>query len=213
MSAKTDAQECKLCSALAPEDRESIWERHRAVVVIASTILFGLALAIEYVTKNTLYSHAIFLGVILFSGRGIIEAAFRSLVKGRLDVNFLMTVAAFGAFAIGQADEGAAVMYLFSLAEFLENTASDKVRGSIAGLLKLSPSSATLRVDGGEVERHIHDVVVGDIAVVRPGQRIPVDGVVVTGSSSVNQAVITGESVPLDKEVGTDVFAGSMNGE
>src|SRR6058998_2041868 len=146
MSEKTDAQGCKLCSAEAPEDSESIWEKHRAVVVVASTILFGLALAIEYVTKNTPYGHAIFLGVILFSGRGIIQAAFRSLVHGRLDVNFLMTVAAFGAFA---------------------------------GLLKLSPSSATIRVDGGEVQKHIHDVEVGDVAVVKPGQRIPVDGMVV----------------------------------
>src|SRR3989441_5046487 len=160
MSEKTDAQGCKLCSAQAPEDSESIWEKHRAVVVVASTVLFGLAFAVEYVTKNTLYGRAIFLGVILFSCRGIIEAALRSLVHGRLDVNFLMTVAAFGAFAIGQADEGAAVMYLFSLAEFLEDTASDRVRGSIAGLLKLSPSSAAVRVDGGEVEKHIHNVVV-----------------------------------------------------
>src|SRR5213594_272610 len=213
MSEKTDARECKLCSAEAPEDSESIWEKHRAVVVVASTVLFGLALAIEYVTKNTLYGHAIFLGVILFSGRGIIEAAFRSLIHGRLDVNFLMTVAAFGAFTIGQADEGAAVLYLFSLAEFLEDTASDKVRGSIAGLLKLSPSSATIRVDGGEVEKHIHDVRVGDVAIVRPGQRIPVDGLVVSGSSSVNPAVITGESVPVDREVGSEVFAGSINEE
>src|SRR5437667_885798 len=213
MTEKTDTQECKLCTAQAPEDSESIWEKHRAVIVVASTVLFGLALAIEYVTKNTLYSHAIFLGVILFSGRGIIEAAFRSLFHGRLDVNFLMTVAAFGAFTIGQADEGAAVMYLFSLAEFLEDTSSDKVRGSIAGLLKLSPSSATVRVNGGEVEKHIHDVAVGDVAVVRPGQRIPVDGIVVRGSSSVNQAVITGESLPIDKEEGSEVFAGSINEE
>src|SRR3989442_4084259 len=213
MSEKTDAQGCKLCSAQAPEGSESIWEKHRAVVVVASTVLFGLAFAVEYVTKNTLYGHAIFLGVILFSGRGIIEAALRSLVHGRLDVNFLMTVAAFGAFAIGQADEGAAVMYLFSLAEFLEDTASDRVRGSIAGLLKLSPSSAAVRVDGGEVEKHIHDVAVGDVAVVRPGQRIPVDGIVVRGSSSVNQALITGESLLIDKEEGSEVFAGSINEE
>src|SRR5213594_774142 len=213
MSEKTDARECKLCSAEAPEDSESIWEKHRAVVVVASTVLFGLALAIEYVTKNTLYGHAIFLGVILFSGREIIESAIRSTIRGRLDVNFLMTVAAFGAFAIGQADEGAAVMYLFSLAEYLENVASDKVRSSIAGLLKLSPSSATIRVNDGEVEKHIHDVAVGDVALVRPGQRIPVDGLVVRGSSSVNQAVITGESVPVDREVGSEVFAGSINEE
>lgn len=160
MNVKTDAQECNLCSAQAPEDSESVWERHGALVVVVSTVLFGIALAIEYVTKNTLYGHAIFLGVIFFSGRGIIEATFRSLVHGRLDVNFLMTVAAFGAFALGQADEGAAVMYLFSLAEFLEDAASDKVRTSITGLLKLSPSSATVKFDGGEVEKHIHNVVV-----------------------------------------------------
>src|SRR5881296_4092420 len=213
MNVKTDATECELCSVHAPEDSELGWEKHRVLVIAASTALFGAAFGVEYLTRNVLYGHAVFLAVILFSGREIIGAAFSSVIRRRLDVNFLMTVAAFGAFAIGQADEGAAVMYLFSLAEYLENVASDKVRSSIAGLLKLSPSSATIRVNDGEVEKHIHDVAVGDVALLRPGQRIPVDGLVVSGSSSVNQAVITGESVPLDKEVGTDVFAGSINGE
>src|SRR5436309_5205610 len=208
MNVKTDATECELCSVHAPEDSESGWEKHRILVIAASTALFGAAFAVEYLTKNVMYGHAIFLAVILFSGREIIGAAFSSVIRRRLDVNFLMTVAAFGAFAIGQADEGAAVMYLFSLAEYLENVASDKVRSSIAGLLKLSPSSATIRVNDGEVEKHIHDVAVGDVALVRPGQRIPVDG-----PSSVNQAVITGESVPVDREVGSEVFAGSINEE
>ena len=213
MNVKTDATECELCSVHAPEDSESGWEKHRVLVIAASTALFGAAFGVEYLTRNVLYGHAVFLAVILFSGREIIGAAFSSVIRRRLDVNFLMTVAAFGAFAIGQADEGAAVMYLFSLAEYLENVASDKVRSSIAGLLKLSPSSATIRVNDGEVEKHIHDVAVGDVALVRPGQRIPVDGLVVSGSSSVNQAVITGESVPVDREVGSEVFAGSINEE
>src|SRR3989442_6135852 len=213
MNVKADSSECQLCSVHAPEDSESFWEKHRVLVIAASTALFGAAFAVEYLTKNVSYGHAIFLTVILFSGREIIGAAFSSVIRRRLDVNFLMTVAAFGAFAIGQADEGAAVMYLFSLAEYLENVASGKVRTSIAGLLKLSPSSAILRVEGLEVEKHIHDVRVGDVAIVRPGQRIPVDGIVVNGSSSVNQAVITGESVPVDREVGSEVFAGSINGE
>jgi len=213
MSLKTDSSDCELCSVHAAEDSESVWEKHRVLVVAASTALFGAGFAVEYLTKNVLYGHAIFLAVILFSGREIIGAAVGSVIRRRLDVNFLMTVAAFGAFAIGQADEGAAVMYLFSLAEYLENVASGRVRSSIAGLLKLSPSSATIRVDGGEVEKHIHDVRVGDVAIVRPGQRIPVDGVVVSGSSSVNQALITGESVPVEREVGGEVFAGSINEE
>src|SRR6266571_4600963 len=134
MSVKADAPECELCSVHAPEDAESVWEKHRFLVIAASSALFGSAFAVEYLTKNVLYAHAIFLAVILFSGREIIGAAFSSVVRRRLDVNFLMTVAAFGAFAIGQADEGAAVMYLFSLAEYLENVASGKVRSSIAGL-------------------------------------------------------------------------------
>ena len=213
MNAKANASERELCSVHAAEDSESVWGKHRVLVVAASTALFGAGFAVEYLTKIVLYGHAIFLAVILFSGRGIIGAAVSSVIRRRLDVNFLMTVAAFGAFAIGQADEGAAVMYLFSLAEYLENVASGKVRSSIAGLLKLSPSSATIRVDGGEVEKHIHDVRVGDVAIVRPGQRIPVDGVVVSGSSSVNQALITGESVPVEREVGSEVFAGSINEE
>src|SRR5213594_191608 len=213
MNVKTDATECELCSVHAPDDSESGWEKHRVLVIAASTALFGAAFGVEYLTRNVLYGHAVFLAVILFSGREIIGAAFSSVIRSRLDVNFLMTVAAFGAFAIGQADEGAAVMYLFSLAEYLENVASDKIRTSIAGLLKLSPTSAILKVEGLEVEKHIHDVRVGDVAIVRPGQRIPVDGVVVGGSSSVNQAVITGESVPVDMEMGSEVFAGSINEE
>src|SRR5213594_4506474 len=120
MSVKSEAQGCEMCSAQLPEDTESVWENHRRLVIATSTALFGTALAVEYLTKNVLYAHAIFLVVILFSGREIISAAFSSVIRRRLDVNFLMTVAAFGAFAIGQADEGTAVMYLFSLAEYLE---------------------------------------------------------------------------------------------
>ena len=128
MNVKTDSSECELCSLHASEDSESVWEKHRVLIIAASTALFGAGFAVEYLTKNVLYGHAIFLGVILLSGREIIGAALSSVIRRRLDVNFLMTVAAFGAFAIGQADEGAAVMYLFSLAEYLENAASGKVR-------------------------------------------------------------------------------------
>src|SRR2546427_6856685 len=130
MSVKSEAQGCELCSAELLEDTESVWENHRRLVIATSTVLFGTALAVEYLTKNVLYAHAIFLVVILFSGREIIESAIRSTIRGRLDVNFLMTVAAFGAFSIGQADEGAAVLDLFSLSDALEAVASVTVRMS-----------------------------------------------------------------------------------
>src|SRR2546422_5493216 len=161
MNVKTDATECELCSVHAPEDSESGWEKHRVLVIAASTALFGAAFGVEYLTRNVLYGHAVFLAVILFSGREIIGAAFSSVIRRRLDVNFLMTVAAFGAFAIGQADEGAAVMYLLSLAGSLEDMASDRGRASLAGLFKLSPSTATVRGGGREVEKNIEDVEVG----------------------------------------------------
>src|SRR2546422_9966735 len=161
MSVKAESQRCELCSVQPAEDTESVWENHRRLVIATSTVLFATALAVEYLTKNLLYGRAIFLVVILFSGREIIDSAFRSIIRGRLDVNFLMTVAAFGAFAIGEADEGAAVLYLLSLAGSLEDMASDRGRASLAGLFKLSPSTATVRGGGREVEKNIEDVEVG----------------------------------------------------
>src|SRR5213592_2673683 len=91
MNLKADSSGCELCSVHAAEDSESVWEKHRVLVVAASSALFGTGFAVEYLTKNVLYGHAIFLAVILFSGREIIGAAFSSVIRRRLDVNFLMT--------------------------------------------------------------------------------------------------------------------------
>ncbi|MDV3244245.1 MAG: cadmium-translocating P-type ATPase [Nitrososphaerales archaeon] len=205
---------CKLCEVEIPEEKVPAWQKLQVSFTIASTVLFAVALSSEYVLRFPIvFPHITYFVIILLSGHEIIPAALRSVLRRRLDINFLMTVAAFGAFAIGQADEGAAVIYLFSIAEFLEVWASDKARASIATLLKLSPSTVSVKVEGNEIAKHVHDVSVGDIVVVKPGERIPVDGVVRSGSSSVNQAPITGESIPVDKEEGGEVFAGSLNGE
>ncbi|MDV3294097.1 MAG: cadmium-translocating P-type ATPase [Nitrososphaerales archaeon] len=196
------------------EENVPVWEKLHLSFTIASTALFVIALGSEYVLRlPVVFSHGIYFLIILLSGYEIIPAAFRSVLRKRLDINFLMTVAAFGAFAIGQADEGAAVIYLFSIAEFLEVWASDKARASIRGLLKLSPLNAVVKVDGREIEKHVHDVKVGEVVVVKPGEGIPVDGIVIRGNSSVNQAAITGESVPVDKEEGSSVYSGTINGE
>lgn len=211
---KQETIDCKLCSVEIHEEEVSAWERLHLPFAIASTALFAVGLGSEYVLQwPVVFSHAIYLLIILLSGYEIIPSAFRSVLSKRLDINFLMTVAALGAFAIGQADEGAAVIYLFSIAEFLEGWASDKARASIKGLLKLSPLSALVKVGGQEVVKHVHDVKVGEVVVVKPGEGIPVDGAVIRGSSSVNQAAITGESVPADKEVGSSVYSGTINGE
>jgi len=125
----------------------------------------------------------------------------------------LITVAAVGAFLIGHGIEGASIVFLFSIAENLEEYTGERVKRSIADLLKLAPDVATVRRKGREVRVHAHNVAAGEVLLIRPGEKIPLDGVVIRGSSSVNQAPITGESLPVPKDVGDELYAGTINNE
>ncbi|MDP2845007.1 MAG: cation-translocating P-type ATPase, partial [Candidatus Methanoperedens sp.] len=116
-----------------------------------------------------------------------------------------------GAFSIGHGEEGASVVYLFLIAEFLEDYAGERARRSIGALIKLAPETAVVKRNGKEINIHVHDVNINDIAVVRPGEKIPLDGIVIIGESSVNQAPITGESMPVHKKEGDQVYAGTLN--
>lgn len=131
-----------------------------------------------------------------------------------LNINFLMCLAVVGAFAIGSYPEAAMVTVLFAIAERIESFALQRAGNAIRSLLELAPDTAIAQaLDGGWSEVPVLQVAVGDLVRVKPGGRIPLDGEVVNGASSVNQAPITGESAPIDKEVGSSVFAGSINGE
>lgn len=129
------------------------------------------------------------------------------------DIDLLMLVAAVGAAALGAWAEGAFLLFLFSLAHALEHYGLGRARDAIKALADLAPPMARVLRDGGEHEVPVGEVVVGEIVIVRPGDRIAVDGKVRTGRSAVDQAPITGESVPVDKEPGAEVFAGTVNGE
>ncbi len=129
------------------------------------------------------------------------------------DIDLLMLVAAVGAAVLGEWAEGAFLLALFSLAHALEHYAMDRARGAIRALTELAPARARVRRKGADVDVPVEAVAVDEIVLVRPGERIPVDGVVATGRSSVDQAPVTGESVPVDKDAGDDVFAGTVNGE
>jgi Cd2+/Zn2+-exporting ATPase len=137
------------------------------------------------------------------------------LVKGefRFDIDLLMVVAAIGAAIVGAWAEGAFLLFLFALANALERYALDRARGAIRALVELVPDTARVLIDGQEQVLPIERVRRGDIVVVRPAERIAVDGVVRAGTSSVDQAPITGESVPVIKAVGDEVFAGTVNGD
>lgn len=128
-----------------------------------------------------------------------------------LDMNILMTLAAIGAVAIGQYQEGAVVVFLFALGNTLQAYTMDKTRNSIRSLMQLSPDKALVRRNGNELLISTRDIKIDDIVIIRPGERIPVDGQVQSGSSAVDQSAITGESIPVDKNIGDHVFAGTLN--
>jgi Zn2+/Cd2+-exporting ATPase len=129
-----------------------------------------------------------------------------------VDINALMVIAALGAIAIGEWREGATVVFLFALAQWLEARTLARARGAIRALLDLSPRDALVRRSGVEHRVAIEDVRTGDLVIARPGDKIPVDGRVTGGHSDVNEAPITGESLPADKGPGAEVYAGTING-
>ena len=142
----------------------------------------------------------------------LIEGA-RAAFRLRLDVDFLMAVAAIGAAAIGEYAEGAMLLVLFSLGHGLEHYAMGQARKAIRALGRLTPTVAWVRRGDAFVEVPVASVTVGDVVRVRPSERVPMDGTVDAGASSVDQSPITGESVPVEKGAGDDVFAGTLNGD
>lgn len=142
---------------------------------------------------------------------GTIESV-RALMNFKVNVDVLMILAAIGAALIGEWMEGAILLFLFSLSNTLQDYALGKSRREIKSLMKLRPDTALVRnPDGSEEQQPIESLSKGDLVIVRPGERIPIDGEVTEGSSTVNQAAITGESVPVSKEPGDEVFAASLN--
>ena len=135
----------------------------------------------------------------------------RSLLRGTIDVDLLMILAALGAAYVHHAFEGAMLLFLFSLSHTLQELAIERSRSAISALIKLRPEIALCKRGAETKIVPIEELVVGDLVLVRPGESIPVDGVVVEGCSSVNQASITGESLPVDKSAGDVLFAGTIN--
>lgn len=204
---------CGCCSEDLLEERESLWTRKNIFVIVTSAILLPIGMYFEFFTSQELLPMALFLAVIVVSGYEIMKNGVMGLLKGNFNMNLLMTIAVVVSFIIGSGAEGALVIFLFYLAEFLEDYAGNRARRSIETLLKLAPDTATIKKDGKNVELHVDDVELRDVLVVRPGEKIPLDGIVINGISTVNQAAITGESVPVNKTEGDGVFAATLNEE
>ncbi|MDA7414878.1 heavy metal translocating P-type ATPase [Xenophilus arseniciresistens] len=146
------------------------------------------------------------------SGLGIYASGLRALMRGKLGIDTLMAVAVTGAFLIGQWPEAAMVMSLYALAELIEHKAADRARNAIAGLMALAPDEAEVQAPDGSWQRQrARTVPVGAVVRVRPGERVPLDGTVTEGRSAIDQASVTGESIPVDKGPGDAVFAATVN--
>ena len=193
----------------------SFVERHRdQFPLVAALLLLFAGIAWSVVDGHSTVGDGFYAAAVVIGGWRIARAGFAALwATRRPDINLLMTIAVIGAAAIDAWLEAALVVVLFSVGETLESFAVDRARRSIAGLVALAPSVAVVLREDEEREIAAADLVVGDIVMVRPGEQIPADGSVVEGASSVNEATITGESVPADKESGDAVYAGTLNGE
>jgi Cd2+/Zn2+-exporting ATPase len=176
----------------------------------------GLLLPLAWGAKRLLpepVSIGLYLLTAVVGGWSTFQKGVRSLGKLSFDMNALMTIAVTGAFAIGEWGEGAVVGTLFRVSEMLETYTMDRARQSIRALMDLAPRTARVRRFGREEEIPVEDVRVGDTLIVRPGEKVAMDGEIISGRSAINQAAITGESMPVDKGPGDEVFAGTLNGE
>jgi Cd2+/Zn2+-exporting ATPase len=187
----------------------------RNALVITSGALLACGMLLSWLGIGPVMLQTICYAVATLAGGLLVApAAWGALKKLRLDMNVLMTVAVTGAWLVGEGAEGAAVVFLFALSELLESWSVGRARRAIAALLKLTPQTALVRgADGVAKEMPVTEVAVGAEISVRSGSSIPLDGEVIAGDSAVNQAPITGESVPVEKKPGDPVFAGTINGE
>ncbi len=175
-------------------------------------VLWLAAFVTQFAFGNESVAIALYLAAIGMGGYPIARSAWQAARVRRIDMNVLMTISVIGAAAIGEWSEGALVVVLFSIGTALQALTFDRTRTSIRSLFELAPEEATLLRDGHELRVRAASLALDDIVRIRPGERVPVDGDIVSGASAFNQAAITGESMPVEKAAGEGVYAGALNG-
>ena len=200
----------------AEAESTPFWRTPRALTTVASALLFLAGLVLGLVGAPDVARVGVYLAAIVVGGLPIFRAALAGLRARHLDMNVLMSVATLGAVGIGEWAEAASVVVLFAAGNALQVYAIDRTRGAVRALAKLAPDEVLVRRDGdaGHVEAIVAagEVGIGDVLVIRPGERLAVDGVVVEGRSTVDEAPVTGESVPAEKGPNDAVYSGTVNG-
>ncbi len=194
------------------QKQEPFLKKHATVLVSFLFLVLGWILGNLY-GEGDIVSIGAYAVSILIGGYRLFKTGIMNLVQLQFDMKTLMTIAVIGAALIGEWGEGATVVILFAISEALETYSMDKARNSIRLLMDIAPKEALIRRGNREITIEVDDIDINDIMIVKPGQKIAMDGVIVKGVSTVNQAAITGESVPVAKMIDDEVFAGTLNEE
>ena len=185
-------------------------------ILLASTVYFFRYLVppspLFLGTFQITVPHFFYLCAILSGGYYVARSGYHSLVAKTFDMNFLMSIAVLGALAIGEFAEGAMVVFLFALGNALQSYTMEKARNAIRSLMDLTPKEAHLKRGGRLRTVPVTELALGDLIIVKPGEKVAVDGIIIQGTSAIDESPITGESRPRDKLIGDRVFAGSLNG-
>ena len=195
-------------SGQRPPAPPPVWRQPRALTTMLSGVAVVAAFAAQVLAPAA--APILFAVAMALGGWSVARAAFYSLRARSVDINVLMTLAAIGAAAIGQWSEAALVMFLFALGNLLQALTMERTRRAVKALVALEPTEATLLRDGAELTIPVEAVAPDDVLLVRPGERVPVDGLVISGVATLDQSAITGESLAVSAHEGVDVFAGSI---
>ncbi|ASV68371.1 MULTISPECIES: heavy metal translocating P-type ATPase [Cytobacillus] len=195
---------------LNEKEPTSFIKKYSRVLIASLFVLFGYLSWIGFGESHYL-TVSMFLFSIIIGGLDLLKIGVKNLIKLDFDMKTLMTVAVIGGAIIGEWGEVAVVVILFAISEELERYSMEKARQSIRSLMRIAPKKAIIRRSGIEQVVSVEEILVGDIMLVKPGQKIAMDGMIVKGISSINQASITGESIPVEKGIDDEVFAGTLN--
>ena len=195
------------------ERTRTFWKERRSLIFLClSGVTLGLSWIFKWVDFDPFHlPTALAIASLILGGYPIVKSAVKTLLIPDLNVDTLVSIAAIAAAAVGAYREAATVIFIMLLGEFLEGVTVGKTRKAIASLIQLSPKTAWVRREDKEVQVPIEDVNPKEVVIVRPGERIPVDGKIISGCGSVNQSTLTGESIPVEKDVGDKVYCGTFN--
>lgn len=195
----------------ARHQKPAFWRENRSQLIAEVLIVLAFVSQLTMMGEPNFLTASLFIAAIIIGGYALFIEGIKDLIKFDFSMATLMTIAIIGAALIGDFAEGAIVVILFAISETLERYAADRARQSISSLVKVAPKVATIRRNDLEQTIAVQDIQINDVMLIKPGQKIAMDGIVIKGESTVNQAAITGEALPVDKQLSDEVFAGTLN--